>query len=247
MLLVGIPGTGKSLTAKAVAQTWKRPLLKLDFGKVMKGIVGESEAAIRKSLQIASAVAPCVLWIDEIKKAFAGMKGNSAHEVSQKIFSTFLTWLNDKTEDVFVVATANNVENLPPELLRGGRFEMLFWVDLPDAHQREEILSIHLRKKQRDPSQFALKDLAKICDGYSGAEIEVWVRKALVKAFNAGHDLSTTDLQETVKQVTPISKMMASDIQRSREWAESHGVEMASSSKLVKVMDAPARRRIDTN
>jgi ATP-dependent 26S proteasome regulatory subunit len=245
MLLAGLPGTGKSLSAKAVAQTWKRPLFRLDFGRVMKGIVGESEEAIRRVLAIISANAPCVLWIDEIEKAFAGIKAGTAHEVSQKIFGTFLTWFNDHTEDVFVIATANDVENLPPALIR--RFEMLFWVDLPDDKQRQEILSIHLRKKSRDPAQFALKDLSKLSDGFSGAEIEVWLRKALVRAFNAKQDLTTEHLRETVTMVKPVSKMMAADIQKSREWAESHGMDMASSSKLIKVMDAPARRRIDTN
>ena len=150
-----MPGCGKSLTAKAAAYEWNQPLLKLDVGKLFGGLVGSSEQNIRKTIQFAEAVAPCILWIDEIEKGFAGVRGTGDSGTSARVFSTFLTWMQEKSSPVFVIATANDVSLLPPELLRKGRFDELFFVDLPFPGEREEILDIHLRKRGRDPKRSA--------------------------------------------------------------------------------------------
>lgn len=230
LLLVGIPGTGKSLSAKCVANLWKRPLLRLDMGKVFGSYVGESESNIRKCLDIAEAVAPCCLWIDELEKSFSGTKGSGSdtHEVSKRVYSTFLTWLQEKTSDVFIVATANDVESLDPALLRGGRLDTIFWVDLPDSKQREEIITIHLAKVGRKPKNFDIKKLAKASEKFTGAEIEVWLKEALVYAFQHGHELCDQDLLDVKGEVTPIATLMAEDIKRSRRWAEERKVKLAS-------------------
>lgn len=231
LLLVGVPGTGKSLSAKVVSTLWGRTLLRLDIGKVYGKYVGDSESNINKVLGIAEAIAPCCLWIDELEKAFSGVKGNGdgGHETSKRVFSTFLTWLQEKTADVFIIATANNVKALPAELLRGGRFETIFWVDVPDTdEQRKEILDIHLRKVGHEKDKLDKGNLAQKCEDFTGAEIEVWVKEALVRAFQQGHDLCDQDFMDAFKEVTPISKLMADDIQEAREWAVQRGVKYAS-------------------
>ena len=231
-LLIGVPGCGKSLVSKAIATVWHRPLLRLDMGKVFGSYVGESEGNIRKCLQIAEAVQPCCLWIDELEKSFSGMSAGESdgHGTSKRVMGTVLTWLQEHTADVFVVATANNVNALPPELLR--RFDSKFWVELPTAKQREDILSIHLRKVKREAKKFALKELAQSCEGFSGAEIEVWVKEAVTTAYAAGHELTSKDLFDTAGEITPISRMMADDIKKSREWAKNRGIKMASKSEV---------------
>lgn len=231
LLLVGVPGTGKSLSAKVVASIFHRTLLRLDVGKVYGQYVGESESNIRKCLDIADAVAPTILWIDELEKSFSGVKGNGdgGHETSKRVFSTFLTWLAEKTTDVFIVATANNVHALPPELLRSGRFEVIFWVDVPDTDaQRKEILDIHLKKVGHEKDILDRNLLSKKCNGFTGAEIEVWVRNALIQAFQQGHNLTEQDFINVFKEVTPISVLMKDDIDESRKWAQCHGVKYAS-------------------
>jgi len=238
-LLIGVPGTGKSLTAKAVAHVWHRPLLRLDMGKVFGSYVGESESKIRQVLAVYEAVAPCVLFIDEMEKAFAGTGGGELDGgTTKRVFGTFLTWMNDRKADVFIVATANNVQALPPELLRPGRFDASFWVDLPGPKQREEILAIHLKKVKRDPKNFDLKALAGITDGYSGAEIEVWVQEALTHAYAAKHEFCTEDLAATVGEVTPVSRLMSANIQEARKWASDHGVKMASKAAELPTLNA---------
>jgi ATP-dependent 26S proteasome regulatory subunit len=234
ILLIGTPGTGKSLIAKAVASAWNRPLLRLDMGKVFGGIVGESESNLRKCLHIAAATSPNVLFTDEIDKGLAGAKSGSGDSgVTKRVFGGLLTWLQEKTEDVFLVATANNVSDLPPELLRGGRFDAIFWVDLPDDEQREEIISIHLKKVNRPTSLYNIKELAHVSAGYSGAEIEVWVKESLVHAFQKDQELQDKHLLETIKDITPISVLMKQDIDNAKQWADSHGVKYAS-RKTVK-------------
>ena len=243
LLIVGVPGCGKSLISKAVATAYHRPLLRLDMGKVFGSFVGESEGNIRKCLQIAEAVAPCILWIDELEKSFSGVGGNETdgHGTTKRVFSTFLTWMQERTADVFIVATANNVNSLPPEMLR--RFDAKFWVELPTTKQREEILTIHLRKVKRDAKKFAVKELAQSCNEFSGAEVEIWVKEAVTAAYAAGHELASKDLFDTVKDITPISKMMAEDIKKSREWAKNRGIKAASRSEVDDIVaDVPLNK-----
>lgn len=244
LLLIGTPGTGKSLTAKAVAASWKRPLLRLEMGKIFGSLVGESEANLRKCLHIAEAVAPCVVWLDELEKAFAGVKGesNDGHGTTKRVFGNFLTWMSEKTSDVFIIATANEVESLPAALLRGGRFDAIFWVDLPDEAQRIEILKIHLKKVGRSMNDESLTWLAKASEGYSGAEIEVWVQESLVKSLASKSDLTPKIMHEVLPEITPISKLMSQEIDSARKWAEKQGVKVASLRK-VKV-ETPQKRKV---
>jgi ATP-dependent 26S proteasome regulatory subunit len=248
LLLTGVPGSGKSLSAKAVSNIWHRPLLRFDMSKILGAYVGDSESNLRKCLHIASAVAPCVVWIDELEKAFAGAKGDSSGDsgTTKRVFGAFLTWMSEKTEDVFIVATANEVASLPPALLRGGRFDAIFWVDVPDAKQREEIISIHLKKVGRPVAMFDLKALVGASDTFTGAEIEVWVKEALVTAYKAKDkngaplsDLQTKHLLQTSKEITPIARLMAEELEASRAWAKDHGVKYATKSTEV-LIEVPA-------
>jgi SpoVK/Ycf46/Vps4 family AAA+-type ATPase len=246
ILLIGVPGTGKSLIAKAVASAWGRPMLRLDMGKVFGSLVGESESNLRKCLHMANAVSPCVLFVDELEKAFAGAKAGSSGDsgVTRRLFGSFLTWLQEKTADVFLVATANDVQDLPPELLRGGRFDSIFWVDLPDEIQRQEILSIHLKKVNRPVNMYNIKELAQASTGFSGAEIEVWVKEALVNAFQKDSELQDKHLLNTVSCITPISKLMEQAIKEAKAWADSHGVKSASRPALKEEPQAPGKRKL---
>jgi SpoVK/Ycf46/Vps4 family AAA+-type ATPase len=248
LLLVGVPGTGKSLSAKVVARAWSRPCLRLDVGKVFGSYVGESEGNLRRCLAIAEAIAPCVLFIDEFEKFFGGSDDKGAHETTKRVLAGFLTWMQDKTSDVFIVATANSVDSIPPAMLRGGRFDAIFWVDLPDDKQREEILNIHLRKVGRDAKAYSkdMKELSKVSCGFSGAEIEVWVREALVHSYSHGQkELMSENLFEVVKGITPISKLMGSEIQESRDWANERGIKMASISHGEPVTtETPLKRKL---
>jgi ATP-dependent 26S proteasome regulatory subunit len=244
MVLAGISGTGKSLSAKAVATLFGRPLLRFDMGRIMGGIVGESEGNMRKCLSIASAVAPCILWIDEIEKGLAGVKaggrGQEAHEVTKRVFGELLNFMQDREADVLLIATCNSLEALPPELLRGGRIDCIFWVDLPDDAQREEIIKIHLKHRGRKPDLFGkdIVPLVKASEGFTGAEIEVWVQESLIRAFNAGQDeVRLEDFLMTVSEITPISKLMKAEIDASRAEAKARGTKPASKPKAVP-MDA---------
>jgi len=221
-LLLGVQGCGKSLVAKAIAARWRFPLLRFDVGKVYAGIVGESEANIRTALQVAQALAPCVLWIDEIEKGLSGVESSDRTDsgTAARVLGTLLTWMQEKREPVFVVATANRVEMLPPELLRKGRFDEIFFVDLPTASVRAEIFHIHLRKKKRDPSQFAIPLLVSMSAGYSGAEIEEAVREALFDAFSEGLELKTEHIQRALESTYPLSRTMREPIEELRKWAK---------------------------
>ena len=245
-LLLGVPGCGKTLTAKSTSRAWDRPLLRLDMGSVFGAYVGESESRIRQVLRIAEAVAPCVLFIDELEKAFAGTKeGDSdGHGTTKRVFGTVLTWMQDRTADVFIIATANDVTSLPAPLLRAQRFDVIFWVDLPGAKEREDILSIHLKKSGQDPTKFDLTKLSKTCETYSGAEIEVWVREAMIHAFHNKHQLTTQDMVDTIKEITPISQVMGADINASRDWAKRHGVKYASKTEPPQVEETSPLRKI---
>jgi SpoVK/Ycf46/Vps4 family AAA+-type ATPase len=240
LVLAGVPGTGKSLSAKAVAGLWGRPLLRFDMGRIMGGIVGESESNMRKCLEIAQAVAPCVLWIDEIEKGLSGVKagGNQqeAHEVTKRVFGELLNFMQDREADVFLVATCNSLDSLPPELIRGGRIDAIFWVDLPDSVQREEIIKIHLRRRGRKPNMFNadIAKLVQVSEGFTGSEIEVWVQESLIHAFNTGHaDIQLDDLLATIDDITPISKLMKAEIDLSRAKSKDRGCKPASIEHAV--------------
>ncbi|TNE90346.1 MAG: AAA family ATPase [Deltaproteobacteria bacterium] len=222
VLLLGVQGCGKSLLAKAVAATWQFPLLRFDMGKVFGGIVGQSEGNIRTALQVAQALAPCVLWIDEIEKGLAGMGSSDQTDggTTARVVGTLLTWMQEKTAPVFVVATANRIDMLPPELLRKGRFDEIFFVDLPTRAVREEILAIHLERKRRDPKDFALADLAERSVGFSGAELEEAVREGMYDAFAEGLELSSDHIARALDKTFPLSRTMRDQIDSLRHWAK---------------------------
>jgi ATPase family associated with various cellular activities (AAA) len=226
ILLLGIPGTGKSLGAKCVAGAFGLPLLRCDMGKIFGSLVGESEANVRKIIQTAEAVSPCVLWLDEIEKGFAGSSGSGGSldsGVGARVLGTFLTWMQEKEKSVFVYATANDVSMLPPELLRKGRFDEIFSVALPTPKEREEIFRIHLTKRKREKlidTVINVKDFADATDGWSGAEIEAAIKDALKIAFSEGHDLNDTDLSVAVGSIVPLSVTMKSRIQQMTDWCK---------------------------
>lgn len=224
LLLLGVPGCGKSLTAKSIASFWNMPLLRLDIGKVYQGLVGSSEDNIRKAIATAEAVAPCVLWIDEIEKGLNGVQSSGSTDggVTSRIFSTILTWMQEKTSPVFVVATANNINLLPPELLRKGRFDEIFFVDLPNQKERENIFSIHLKKKGQDPSQYPMEMLGKKTEGFNGAEIEECIKEAMFAAYVEAPDnpkLLSKHLVDAILKTVPLSTTMREQIAALRNWA----------------------------
>lgn len=222
ILILGVQGCGKSLVAKAVAAHWSLPLLKLDVGRIFGSLVGQSEENIRKAIKVAESVAPCVLWADELEKGFAGMSGSGVSDsgTTARVFATFLTWMQDKTKPVFLIATANDVTVLPPEMLRKGRFDEIFFVDLPDKEERVQIFKIHLKRRKRDPSKYDLSEMAKLTKGFSGAEVEQVVVGALHLAFDENRELEQRDLVAEAKAVVPLSVMMREEIDELRTWAE---------------------------
>lgn len=238
ILLIGVPGTGKSLTAKAVGALWQMPLLRLDVGKIFAGLVGSSEENIRSVIKTAEAIAPAILWIDELEKGFSGTasSGQTDGGTTSRVFGTFITWLQEKTTPVFVIATANNVHQLPPELLRKGRFDEIFFCDLPDREDRQQIIDIHIRKKNRDPGQFDMDKLLEATVDFSGAELEQAVVAALYDAFDSGKDLTTEGLLDTLKDMVPLAITMREMIESMREWARTRA-RMASARGR-----APARK-----
>ena len=222
LLLIGVQGCGKSLCAKAVAAEWNLPLIRLDPSNLYNRYVGETEKNLRRAIALAERMAPVVLWIDEIEKALS--QEDAQGGPAQRIFGTFLAWLQDKKESVFVIATANDISKLPPELLRKGRFDEIFFVDLPDPEARERILDIHLRKRKRDPEKFDIAALVARTDGFSGAEIEQAVVSALYTAFSREEDLSTSSLIEEIELTKPLSVTMAERIASLRDWARDRAV-----------------------
>lgn len=222
ILLLGVQGCGKSLCAKAVSSLWQLPLLRFDMGRMFGSLVGSSEENVRKAISVAESVAPAILWVDEIDKAFAGSQGSGATDggTTARVFGTFLTWLSEKTASVFVVATANDISQLPPELLRKGRLDEIFYVDLPTDEERTEIFRIHITKRSRDPQQFDLPALVERSKDFSGAEIEEAVISGLYDAFYTQAELSTELVLEALRQTVPLSKTMDEQINRLRAWAE---------------------------
>jgi len=220
VMLLGIPGCGKSLIAKTFANEWQIPLLKFDLGKVFGGIVGESESNIRKALSLAETIAPSILWIDEIEKGLSGLSGGGDSGTSARVFGHFLTWMQDKKSEVFVIATANNIEQLPPELLRKGRFDEIFFVDLPSKEERKTIFQIHIEKAKRNVKSFELTALAEASQTFSGAEIEEAVVEAMFISYDQRIDLNTETIIAAIKATYPLSQTMSESIQKLRKWAK---------------------------
>ncbi len=247
VLLLGVQGCGKSLCAKAISAVWNLPLLRLDMGRIFSSLVGSSEENMRRAIRTAESVAPSLLWIDEIDKAFAGMSGsgNSDGGTGSRVFGTFLTWLQEKTSSVFVIATANNISNLPPELLRKGRLDEIFFVDLPDSHEREEILRIHLQQRKRDPEQFELDELVNLCDGFSGAEIEQSLNSALYDAFDQGGELDTLTLAHSFSECIPLSTTRKEEIEELRTWAHKRARSASQKRVLPNAANTTPFRRLE--
>ncbi|MEM7808884.1 MAG: AAA family ATPase [Planctomycetota bacterium] len=221
LLLLGVQGAGKSLASKAVATAWRRPLLRLDVGSLYDRFIGESEKRLRGALRQAEMMSPCILWIDEIEKAFAGAAAQSNDGgLSRRMFGSLLTWMQEHREPVFLIATANDVSALPPELLRKGRFDEIFFVDLPGEEARHRIFEIHLKRRKRKPDDFDLDRLVAASDGYSGAEIEQAIVSALYRAFDAGGDITTDTVERALQESPPLSVTRREQIQELRHWAQ---------------------------
>ncbi|MBL9135686.1 MAG: AAA family ATPase [Verrucomicrobiales bacterium] len=222
VLMLGVQGCGKSLCAKAVATQWRLPLLRFDMGRMFGSLMGSSEENTRRAIAVAESVAPAILWVDEIDKAFAGSRGSGASDggTTARVFGTFLTWLSEKTAPVFVVATANDISELPPELLRKGRLDEIFFVDLPGQVEREEIFRIHLTRRGRDVAAFDLPSLVEASREFSGAEIEQSIISALFDAFYDSTELTTQHVLHELRQTVPLSRTMSEQIERLRQWAE---------------------------
>jgi SpoVK/Ycf46/Vps4 family AAA+-type ATPase len=224
--LLGIPGTGKSLTAKMIGGLWRLPLLLLDVGALFGSLVGESEERTRRTLRLAETVAPVVVWIDEVEKGLA--HGGLDSGTSTRVFGTILTWMQEKTAPCFVVATANDISSLPPELLRKGRFDEIFFLDLPTLQEREEIFTVHLRKRNRLPQDFDVARLARESEGYVGAEIEQAVIDAMYVGFNEGREITTDDVSAALKRQVPLSVSQRETIEALRNWLREGRAQSAS-------------------
>jgi len=233
LLLVGIQGTGKSLTAKAIAHHWHLPLLRLDVGRLFAGLIGESESRTRQMIQLSEALAPCILWIDEIDKAFAGVDGRGDSGTSSRVFGTFITWMAEKTSPVFVVATANNIQSLPPELLRRGRFDEIFFVGLPTQEERKAIYEVHLsRLRAHNLQSYDLDRLAYETPNFSGAEIEQAIVEAMHIGFSQDRDFSTQDILEAASQIVPLARTAQEQVEALQAWAAAGKARLASRSSL---------------
>jgi SpoVK/Ycf46/Vps4 family AAA+-type ATPase len=220
VLLLGVQGAGKSVAAKAIAAAWQRPLMRLDPGVLYDRYVGESERRLREALRQAEAMAPVVLWVDEIEKGFASAASQSTDGgLSQRMFGTLLTWMQDRTAPVFLVATANNIDALPPELLRKGRFDEIFFIDLPSEETRAEIFRIHLRRRKCDPGSFDIARLSVLSAGYSGAEIEQSVVSGMYAAHAARRAMTTEDLAKALSDSPPLSVTMRERVDALRAWS----------------------------
>lgn len=217
LLLLGVQGCGKSLMAKSIANMWRLPLLRLDMASLFTSD-STPEEALRNAIKVATSLEPVVLWIDEIDKGFAGIKETEESSTSRS-FGMFITWMQEKKESVFVVATANNIKNLPPELLRKGRFDEIFFIDLPDIHEREEIFKIHLKKRGRDPKKYNINEFKKKTEHFSGAEIEQVIISALFKAFSERREVEDRDIEIAIKETVPLYETYEEDIKALRDWA----------------------------
>jgi SpoVK/Ycf46/Vps4 family AAA+-type ATPase len=227
VIILGVQGCGKSLCARAVAGEWQLPLVKFDTSAIYDKYIGETEKRIRKVFQVAEGLAPCVLWIDELEKVFAGSGPDSASAdagVSSRLLASFLSWMQDRKAAVFVAATCNNVTVLPPELIRKGRFDEIFFVDLPNPAERQQIFSIQLAKRKRNPADFDLEILAAAASGYSGAEIDAAVQTAMYAAYSSKKDVTTQTLLDALRATVPLSTTRVEEIVALREWARKRAV-----------------------
>lgn len=245
LLLLGVQGAGKSLVAKAVASQWKLPLLRLDMGRVFSELVGSSEQNLRSALMTAESVSPSILWLDELEKGLSGTASSNRSDAgtAARVFGSLLTWMQEKVSPVFVIGTSNDISLLPPEMLRKGRFDEIFFVDLPTAEERRDIFAIHLAKRRRTPTGFDLVGLAREAEGFSGAEIEQVVIAGLYDAFEEERDLCDEDLYRNIRQSIPLSQTVKEQISALRDWARTHA-RPASSRSVVKMM-MPTLRPIE--
>lgn len=236
LLLVGIQGTGKSLTAKAIAHHWHLPLLRLDVGRLFGGLVGESESRTRQMINLAEALSPCILWIDEIDKGFAGADGKGDSGTASRVFGTFITWLAEKQSPVFVVATANNINNLPPEILRKGRLDEIFFVGLPSQEEREAIFNVHLQRlRSHNLANYDTKRLAYETPEFSGAEIEQTIIEAMHLGFSQNRDFTTEDILTAASQIIPLARTAKEQIEFLENWASSGKARLASRNYQLKI------------
>lgn len=243
VLITGVPGSGKSLTAKATAASWGLPLLRLDVGRIFSGLVGSSEQNLRTAITTAEAVAPCILWVDEIEKGFSGVSGSTDSGTSARVFGYFLTWLQEKTRPVFVVATANNIDQLPPEFMRKGRFDEIFFVDLASHAERLKIWEIQLRSFATDQNGLrviaddaaAIERLAALSENYTGSEIEQAVIGGLYEAFAEGRPIRIADLEHAITTMVPLAVTQAEDVQAIRDWATVRAVRATAAEDLTPV------------
>jgi len=224
LLITGISGCGKSMAVQAISAYWMMPMLRLDMNRVYGAVAGSPERSLEVAIRTAEAVSPCVLWIDEIETALVGTQGGDGMGLATRIFSSFLTWMQEKEHIVFVAATANEIDRLPPELMRKGRFDEIFFVDLPKEQDRMEIFSVHLARRGKDPKAFDLVSLAKSTPGFNGAEIEQIVLAAMFTAFDQSRDLTMNDLYRSLGRMVPLSTTMSERIKEIKRWADTRAV-----------------------
>ena len=229
LLLVGVQGTGKSVAAKIIAHEWQLPLLRLDFGRLFASLIGQSEQRVRKMIEIAEALSPCVLWVDEIDKAFAGAQSSGDSGTTSRVLATFITWLSEKTSPVFVVSTANNIELIPPEILRKGRFDEMFFLNLPTREEREAIFEVHLKKYRPDSIEnFQIPLLGQLSKEFSGAEIEQVVIDAMRLGFSEDREFNNEDILVSIQNCVPLARTRSKELDQLKSWAESGNVISAS-------------------
>nr|WPV72513.1 subunit 4 of 26S proteasome [Navicula sp.]WPV72670.1 subunit 4 of 26S proteasome [Navicula sp.] len=233
LLLVGIQGTGKSLTAKAIANEWQLPLLKLDVGKLFGGIVGESESRLRQMINLAETISPCILWIDEIDKAFSNTESKGDSGTSNRVLATFVSWLSEKKKPVFVIATANNIDLLPLEIIRKGRFDEIFFLDLPKKEEREEIFKIHIKEfRPNSWESFDYSKLAELSESFSGAEIRQSIIEGMYLAFYEKREFTTEDISMALTELIPLANLESNQMVKLQNWASSGRIRLASSKTI---------------
>ena len=233
LLLVGIQGTGKSLTAKAIANEWQLPLLKLDVGKLFGGIVGESESRLRQMINVSETISPCILWIDEIDKAFSSTESKGDSGTSNRVLGTFVSWLSEKKKPVFVIATANNIDLLPLEIIRKGRFDEIFFLDLPKKEEREEIFRIHLKEfRPNSWESFDYNKLADLSESFSGAEIKQSIIEGMYHAFYEKREFTTDDICLALNELIPLAHLESNQMIKLQNWASSGRIRLASSKTI---------------
>ena len=244
VLLLGIQGCGKSLCAKAVSNLWRLPLLRFDASLTLASHQEPPEVKIRRAIGLAESIAPCVLWIDEIEKGFSShlVSGAQASGAIARAFASFLVWLQERKKPVYVIATANSISELPAELVRKGRFDEIFFVDLPRVHERKEIFAIHLKKRGRDPKNFDLSQLAEASEGYSGSEIEQSIISAMYEAFTENREVSTEDILKALSETVPLSETMEEQVEELRDWARTRARPASLDTKLIDLLSHPEKK-----